>query len=295
MIRKHLYLLLATVLSVAAIAQTSGKSTSAAKTAAASQSSSAGSELTVAAAADLMPAMQMIGMQYKKAKGVDLKVTYASSGTLATQIEQGAPFDVFMSADMGYPKRLADAKLADPKTLTTYTRGRLVVFVGIGIPDDVAHAGLASLANPQIKKIAIANPEHAPYGKAAVAALKHDNLYEKVQPKLVMAENIAQAAQFVKSGNADAGILSLSAMSDKNLRRRGRISEVDLNAYPPLEQGAIVTKHGAKNPNAADFVKYLHSEMAQGLLARNGFMPSQTSAPANAPKPADKKATPKTK
>jgi molybdate transport system substrate-binding protein len=279
--------------------QTAGKSTAATaadtKKPAAPTAASASNELTVAAAADLMPAMQAIGAEYKKAKGVNMKVTFASSGTLATQIEQGAPFDVFLSADMGYPKRLAEAKLADPKTLTAYTRGRLVVFVAIGIPEDVAHAGLDVLTNPNIKKIAIANPEHAPYGKAAVAALKHDNLYEKVQPKLVIAENIAQAAQFVKSGNAEAGILSLSAMSDRDLRRRGRVREVDLNVYPPLEQGAIVTKHGAKNPNAADFVKYLHTQMAQGLLARNGFMPPTQGAPAKTATAVEKKAPPKTK
>jgi len=119
--------------------------------------------ITIAAAADLAPALEPILAEFKKSQGGNAKVTYGASGTLTTQIEQGAPFDVLLSADMGYPKRLVEKKLADEKTLTAYTRGRLVLFMMATVPEDVTHSGLKSLTNPGVTKIAIANPDHAPY------------------------------------------------------------------------------------------------------------------------------------
>jgi molybdate transport system substrate-binding protein len=233
-------------------------------------------QLRVAAAADLAPALESIVAEFKKSQGADVKVTYGASGTLTTQIEQGAPFDVFMSADEGYPKRLIDKKLADGKTLTTYTRGRLVLYILPSIAADVTHVGLKALTNPALQKIAIANPDHAPYGRAAVAAMKKVGVYDEVKPKLVMAENVGQAAQFVRSSNVQAAIIALSAMNDRELRRHGRVVEVDMNDYPPLDQAAVVTKQGGKNPLAPVFVQFLKGQMAQGLFVRYGFMPPST-------------------
>src|SRR5436305_827440 len=172
-------------------------------------------QLRVAAAADLAPALESIVAEFKESQGADVKVTYGASGTLTTQIEQGAPFDVFMSADEGYPKRLIEKKLADGKTLTTYARGRLVLYVLPSVTEDVTHVGLKALTSPALQKISIANPEHAPYGRAAVAAMKKVGVYDDVKSKLVLAENVGQAAQFVRSANVQAAIISLSAMNDR--------------------------------------------------------------------------------
>ena len=243
----------------------------------ATPSSTAGmGEITVAASADLGPALEPIIANFRKTQGANVKVTYGASGKLATQIEQGAAFDVFMSADVGYAKQLIEKKFADPKSLTTYTRGRLVLYILPSVPEDVTHIALKALTSSMIKKIAIPNPEQDPYGRAAVAAMKKAGVYEQVQSKLVLAEDTAQVAQSVKSGNAEAGIIALSAMNDREMRRHGRVVEVDTGDYPALDQAAVVTKHGEKNPLAVSFVRYLKGEMAQGLFVRYGFMPPST-------------------
>lgn len=280
--------------SLAAVGQTKPAGTTSGKSA-----SRPGGEFKIAAAADLAVPLQAILKEFEKSQNATAQATYGASGTLTTQIEQGAPFDVFMSADTSYPKRLIEKKLADPKTLTTYTRGRLILYVLPGIPEDVTHVGLKALTDPIIKRIAIANPEHAPYGRAAIDAMKHDGVYDQVKSKLVMAENVGQAAQFVKSGNAEAGLLALSAMFDRDMRRHGRVAEIDMNAYPALDQAAVVTKHGENNPLAKAFVDYLNTQMSQGLFVRYGFMPASTYKDTGGPgapkksgtKPAKKPAT----
>jgi molybdate transport system substrate-binding protein len=293
-IRKLLSILAISLIAITTLAQTGG-TTGAKSTPKPTQNTAAG-DLKIAAAADLAVPLQAILKEFQKSQNANAQATYGASGTLAAQIEQGAPFDVFMSADMGYPKRLIEKKLADPKTLTTYTRGRLILYVLPSIREDVTHAGLKALTDPMIKRIAIANPDHAPYGRAAVAALKHDGVYDQVQSRLVMAENVAQAAQFVKSGNAEAALLALSAMFDRDMRRHGRVVEVDMNAYPPLDQGAVVLKHGENNPAAKAFLDYLNTQMAQGLFVRYGFMPPPThkdTGGPGAPKGEEKKPTKK--
>lgn len=258
-----------TALAQGASPKSTGKSTTS------SAASNAG-ELKIAAAADLGPALEAVIAEFKKSQGGNIKATYGASGTLTSQIEQGAPFDVLMSADEGYPKRLIEKKLADPKTLTMYARGRLVLYVLPSIQQDITHDGLKALTNSAITKIAIANPDHAPYGRAAVAAMKKAGVYDEVKSKLVIAENVGQAALFIKSGNAQAGIIALTAMNDRDFRRHGRVSELDMESYPPLDQAAVVTKHGQNNPLARVFVEYLRGQMAQGLLVRYGFMPPST-------------------
>jgi molybdate transport system substrate-binding protein len=229
--------------------------------------------LHIAAAADLAPALESIITEFKKSQGGSVKVTYDASGTLATQIEKGVPFDVFMSADTGYPKRLIEKKLANPKTLKVYARGRLVLYILPSVSQDVMHVGLKALRDPKIEKIAIANPDNAPYGRAAVAALKKVGVYDQIQSKLVIAENVGKAAEMVRSGSAQAGIIALTAMHDREMRRHGRVVEVNMEDYPPLIQAAVVTRHGANNPLATVFVQYLSSQMAQGYFARFSYMP----------------------
>src|ERR1700730_10228895 len=164
------------------------------------QAECAGREINVAAAADLSSALQEISANYEKRTRVGVKLSFGASGALTQQIQNGAPFDLFFSADMDYPKQLIAAGQADGATLYRYAVGRLVLWVPKDSPLDVERKGTDVLLDPAVKKISIANPQHAPYGRAAVAALKHYGLYEKLGDRLVMGENISQAAQFVESG-----------------------------------------------------------------------------------------------
>src|SRR5579863_4469497 len=158
--------------------------------------------INVAAAADLSPALQEVAANYERRSGVAVKLSFGASGALAQQIQNGAPFDVFFSADMDYPRQLIAAGDADGATLHRYAVGTLVLWAPSASPLDPERQGIKLLSDPSVKKIAIANPEHAPYGRAAAAALKRYGLYERAASRLVLGENVAQAAQFVESGNA---------------------------------------------------------------------------------------------
>src|SRR5262245_3083217 len=167
------------------------------------------SPLRVAAASDLQAALPAIAAQFETETGRKVAITYGSSGNFFTQLQNGAPFDVFLSADIDYPRQLERDGTAETGSLYNYASGRIVLWTRADSPLDLKR-GLAALADPSVRRIAIANPDHAPYGRAAVAALHHEGIYDRVLPKLVRGENIAQAAQFVQSGNADAGIVALS-------------------------------------------------------------------------------------
>src|SRR6266436_6268417 len=164
-------------------------------------------DIRVAAAADLQFAMQDVAAQFERQTGTKVDVTYGSSGNFFSQMQNGAPFDLFFSADIDYPRKLEAAGLAETGTLYEYAVGRIVIWMPPDSNVDVAKQGWNALLDAQVKKIAIANPEHAPYGRAAVAALREAGIYESVKAKLVYGENISQAAQFVQSGNAQAGII----------------------------------------------------------------------------------------
>lgn len=228
-------------------------------------------EITVAAAADLNAALSEIAANYQKQTGRMVKLAFGSSGNLTTQIENGAPFDVFLSADTGYPKKLIDDGFADPNSLFTYAVGRLVLWMSATSSLDAQHQGMQVLLDPSVKKIAIANPEHAPYGRAAVAALKHYKLYNKVTDRLVLGENVAQAAQFVESGNAQIGLVALSHALAPAMNERGKYWEVPADAYPPLDQGAVILSHSHAQTEAAEFLDYLKSSAATEILRRYGF------------------------
>jgi molybdate transport system substrate-binding protein len=227
-------------------------------------------ELKIAAAADLTFAFKDVGVQFVKQTGNTLKLTYGSSGNFFAQIQNGAPFDLFFSADIGYPQKLEAAGLAEPGTIYEYASGKLVMWVPNASKLELG-PGLATLLDPGIRKIAIANPQHAPYGVAAVAAMRHDGIYDKVKSKLVLGENIAQTAQFVQSGNADAGLLALSLAVAPAMKDKGRYVEIPADDYQPIIQAAVILKSSRNKELAKQFLKFLQEPETVALMARYGF------------------------
>jgi len=196
---------------------------------------------------------------------------------LVTQIQNGAPFDVFLSADLGYPKKLIDAGLADAagtadsSTPITYAKGTLVLWKRKDSSQPAPSLDL--LRSPELKRLAVANPERAPYGRAAVAALTSLKLYDTLKPKLVTAENIAQTAQFVDSGNADAGLISLTSALTQRLSSSGEYFVIPRDLYPPIEQGAVIVSKTSQRDAAHKFLDYLLSAPVQAQLAKSGLTP----------------------
>jgi len=203
----------------------------------------------------------------------DIGVVYGSSGNTDAQIRGGAPFDLFLSADVEYPRRLARAGLAQPESLFTYAVGRIVVWVPAGSPLDPARLGMGALDAPGVRHVAIANPEHAPYGRAAVAAMKSMGVYGRVAPKLVLGENVVQTLQFVESGAAEVGIVALSLALAPPVRGRGRYWEVPLEAYPAIQQGGVILARARHSRLALDLRNYLASPAARDRLKQYGFFP----------------------
>lgn len=225
--------------------------------------------LTVAAAADLSSALKEIADNYQKKTGVQMKLSFGASGTLTQQIENGAPFDLFFSADMDYPRQLIAKSDAEGPTLYEYAVGKLVLWAPADSPLDVEHKGINVLQDPSVKKIAIANPEHAPYGRAAVATLKHYGLYDQVSSRLVLGENVGQAAQFAESGNAQVGFVALAHAAAPQMQGKGKYWQVPADAYPALAQGAVVLSHSQHKKEASDFLEYVKS--SGDVLKKFGF------------------------
>jgi len=229
------------------------------------------SSLRLAAAADLEPVIPPILEQFRQSTGIRVETTYQASAMLTTQIMNGAPFDIFLSADLGYPKRLIDAGLADGPSPVTYAKGTLVLWTRKD--SSLSPPSLSLLRNPALKRLAIANPERAPYGRAAVAALTRLNLYDDLKPRLVTAENIAQAAQFADSGNADAGLISLTSAMTPRMATAGNYFVVPRDLYPPIEQGAVIVSKSAHGEEARKLLDYLLSAPVQAQLAKSGLTP----------------------
>lgn len=226
-------------------------------------------KITVAAAADLKFAMdEMIDAFERANPGDQVDAVYGSSGKFRTQIEQGAPYDLFFSADIAYPRALAAAGFAASET-RPYALGRLVLWSPVL---DAGQMKLADLAAPGIKRIAIANPKHAPYGKRAEEALRAAGVWDKVAGKLVLGENIAQTAQFVQTGNAQVGLIALSLALNPELAGKGRYALIPDNLHQPLEQGFIVTKRAASNGLAKRFADYMGKAEASAIMVRYGFV-----------------------
>jgi molybdate transport system substrate-binding protein len=227
-------------------------------------------ELTVAAASDLQPALPRVAAQFQQETGHAVRISYGSSGNFFTQIQNGAPFDVLLSADADYPRRLADSGHAIRETLTTYALGALVLWTRTDSGIDVSR-GWAAVTDPRVQRIAIANPEHAPYGRAAIGALKAAGVFERVRDKLVNGENIAQAAQFAQSGNAQIGILALSNAFSEAFKSTGSYWTIPLPSAARPRQVAVVLATTRQRQTAQDFVRFLTRPDIARLLAGFGF------------------------
>lgn len=226
-------------------------------------------EVQVAAAADLKFAMDEIVAAFRQVHpGDTVNIIYGSSGKFYTQIRQGAPYDIFFSADIKYPQLLAEEGFAASE-VKPYAFGRIVLW---SQSRDARKMTLADLAEPSIRKIAIANPKHAPYGKRAEEALRSVGLWDRLQDRLVMGENIAQTAQFVQSGNADIGIIALALALNKELASKGGYALIDDRLHEPLEQGFIITSRAAGNGLAKQFADYMGSPGARRIMVHYGFV-----------------------
>lgn len=222
--------------------------------------------LNIAAAADLRFALDEIVVLFKRADpAAQIETSYGSSGQFSTQIRQGAPYDMFFSADSDYPRALK-AEGYSASEVQTYGIGRLVLWAS---SRNIATLTLQDLRDPGIRKIAIANPQHAPYGKRAEQALKAAGVWEELKPKLVYGENIAQAAQYVQSGNAQVGIIALSQALSPELG--GSHALIPDRLYQPLVQGFIITRHGGANPLAREFALFIAGKEAREVMSRYGF------------------------
>jgi molybdate transport system substrate-binding protein len=227
--------------------------------------------LRVAAAADLAPCINELNSAFAAdAGGADVSYSIGASGNFYAQIKNGAPYDVFLSADLRYPQELAKAGLADAASLMVYAHGQLVLWTND--PKVDVSIGLRALTAPAIQRIAIANPEVAPYGRAAKAALEGAGVWDVVKSKLVVGESIAQTAQFVETGNAQVGLISFSHANGAKKPTQGQVWIVPANLYPLIEQGAIVTVKGKGNPLAAQYLAFLRSEKGRAVLRKYSFV-----------------------
>jgi len=232
-------------------------------------------EISVAAAADLQFAMQDVAARFQKQTGKTVKLIYGSSGNFFQQIQNGAPFDMFFSANLDYPKKLEAAGLVEPGSFYQYATGKIVIWATNDSKLDLS-SGMQALLDPSIKKIAIANPQHAPYGQAAVAAMQKANIYEKVKSKFVLGENISQTASFVVSGSADVGIVALSLALSPNMKDKGRYAEVPPDDYPPIEQACVIvssSKNGSpgNKETAQQFLSFVKTATIADVLRSYGF------------------------
>jgi molybdate transport system substrate-binding protein len=226
--------------------------------------------IKVAAAADLKFAMEQLASHFEKDTEAKLDITYGSSGNFLTQIQNGAPFDLFFSADSEYPKKLQAAGSAEPGTLREYAIGRIVIWTPTDNGINAAKEGWKCLLDQRVKKIAIANPQHAPYGRAAMSAMKNAGIYEQVKDKLVYGENIAQTAEFVQSGNAQAGIVALSLALSPAMKN-GNKWEIPTDSYPPIKQAVVMLKSSKNKDTAHNFLDFVGGPQGREILQRFGF------------------------
>jgi len=199
-----------------------------------------------------------------------INVTYGSSGNFFAQIQNKAPFDLFLSADVSYPQKLVETGLAEKDSVFVYAVGRIVLWVPNDSKVDVQE-GLKVLRDPYVKRVSIANPQHAPYGRAAEAALKANHLWDELQPKLVLGENIAQTAQFVQSGSADTGIIALSLALAPAMKSSGRYYLISQDNYARLEQGGVILNQARDQAAAREFKAFVTGKESCAVLRAYGF------------------------
>lgn len=231
----------------------------------------AAGSLHLAAASDLVFCLEELNAQFSRQEPhVSLKVTLGSSGNFHAQIVHGAPYDVYLSADLDYPRKLIAAGHAVADSLQLYAIGRIVLWTTR--EDLELSRGLAVVSAKSVRRFAIANPDHAPYGRAAREALLAAGIWEAARRKIVLGENISQTAQFIQSANADAGIVALSLVSSPRLKQVGTYVEIPADMHRPLEQGAVITRRGAANPFAGRYLAFLRSAEARAIFDRHGFL-----------------------
>lgn len=224
-----------------------------------------GKNIRVAAAADLSFALKEISAAFEKETGSKVTLSFGSTGMLARQIEEGAPFDVFFSADAKYIEDLKNKGFIIPESLAPYAEGRIVI--AVNKKSGLRPSAIKDLVNADFKKIAIANPEHAPYGKAAVEALKKEGVYDKVKDRLVYGENVRQALQFVQTGNAEAGIIALSVADVPEII----YSEIPSSLHNPIKQVCGAVKSTKANDTATAFLKYVNGPKGRPIMKKYGF------------------------
>jgi len=234
--------------------------------------------VSVAAAANLVFVIEDLNAAFRAEEpDTHLTVATGASGNLVAQITHGAPFDVFLSADTDYPQALIAAGVADAASFKIFAIGQLVlwtthpVLLADAADADPATRIAALVRSPVVRKLAIAHSDTAPYGRAATQALATLGLWEAAHPKLVVGESISQTAQFVETGNADAGFVALSLVLSPKLKDRGAWLEVPAAWHEPLAHGAVLTSRGAKNPAAARYLAFLGSERARKIFQRYGY------------------------
>ena len=235
-------------------------------------------DIVVAAASDLSFAIREIIEDFERDTPHRVRLSMGSSGNFFAQIQNGAPFDVYLSADIDYPRQLSVAGLSEPGSLFSYAFGRIVVWTRNDSSSELALTAMTALLE-EGGPIAIANPRHAPYGRAAQFALEYYDLWDDVSSRLVLAENVSQAAQFAESGSAGIAIIALSLASSDPLRRAGRFWEIPQAAHPELAQGGVILPHARSTgrlEGARTFVAWMQGDRARAILARYGF-----SLPAN--------------
>jgi molybdate transport system substrate-binding protein len=226
----------------------------------------------IAAASDLQFALDEVADQFTAQTRLPIRLTFGSSGNLARQIEQGAPFALYLSADETFVFRLADGGHTRDRGVL-YAIGRIALFTPRGSPlnaDDGLPGIDAALAAGSIRRFAIANPEHAPYGLAAEQALRAFDLWQRLQPHLVLGENVSQAAQFAATGNSQGGIIAYSLALAPSLRERGRFALIPEDAHEPLRQRMVLTRRAT--PAAERFYEYIQEEPARQIMRRYGFV-----------------------
>jgi molybdate transport system substrate-binding protein len=229
--------------------------------------------VAIAAASDLKFALVEAIAGFKKENAdIDVQVTYGSSGNFFAQLSSQAPFDLYLSADIEYPRKLIEAGHADRASEFEYAVGQIVVWAPKDSPLDVEGQGIQCLADESVRKISIANPEHAPYGRAASAAMKKLGLHDKVKDKLVLGENISQTAQFIESGGADVGIIALSLALAPKMVDKGKYSLIPQSAYPTMHQGGVILNWAQDRPSADKFCEYLKGPSGREILKRYGFV-----------------------
>jgi molybdate transport system substrate-binding protein len=232
-------------------------------------------KVAIAAAADLRFALDDLARQFHAAHPqIEVSPAYGSSGNFYAQIHNGAPFDLFLSADLEYPRKLAAENLAVADTLFTYGSGRIVLWVPAQSPLDPAALRMRTLEAASVAHIAIANPRHAPYGRAAEAAMRSLGVYDRVAGKLVLGENVAQTLEFVQSGAAGAGIVALSLALAPSVRGQGKYWEIPLTAYPRIQQGGVILNRARGSHAAAAFRRFLLAPAGRRILKQYGFYPA---------------------